>query len=231
LLDLNKEFNELKKSFKEGNALTRVVMVTCFILSLSSLAELSSKIVAWKGFILDGLGFYRSIFVEPVTYLTSSIGLSYTELEIHIATVSSICITIGMRIQAVGQKVAFRKISEKYENEVKPNLTFFWILAIVGPIFIWLWYGLGDPTVYTWWVISVSMFLPVFMTVPKIILSKFGDYEFFEQGSFSYFKSYYIYVASLILIICILAAINSGLKDDQKVPNKTMQPTANASAD
>lgn len=67
MLDLNKEIDELKKSFKEGNALTRVVMAMVFILSLSSLAELSSKIVAWKGFILNGLGFYRSIFVEPVT--------------------------------------------------------------------------------------------------------------------------------------------------------------------
>ena len=231
MLDLNKEIDELKKSFKEGNALTRVVMVTCFILSLSSLAELSSKIVAWKGFILNGLGFYRSIFVEPITYLTSNIGLSYTELEIHVATVSSICIAIGMRVQVMGQKVAFQKISEKYGNEVKPNLTFFWVLGIVTPIGIWLWYGLGDPTIYKWWVIFASMFLPLFMTIPKIILSKFDDYEFFEYGSFSYFKSYYIYVASLILIICILAAINSGLKDNQKMPNKTMQPTANASAD
>ncbi len=187
-------------------------MVTSFILSLSSLAELSKKIVAWKGFILSGLGFYRSIIVEPVTYLTSNIGLSYTELEIHVATVSSISIVIGKRVQVLGQKVAFRKISEKYGNEVKPNLTFFWTLGILAPIGMWLWYGLGKPTIYTWGVIFVSMFLPLFMIVPKIIISKLGDYEFFEKGSFSYFKSDYIYIASLILIICILAAINSGLK-------------------
>lgn len=231
MLDLNKEIDEIKKSFKEGNALTRVVMAIGFILSLSSLAELSSKIVAWKGFILNGLAFYRSIFVEPVTYLTSNIGLSYTELEIHVATVSSICIAIGMRVQAMGQKVAFRKISERYGNEVKPNLTFYWVLAIVAPIGIWLWYGLGDPTIHTWWFIFVSMFLPLFMTVPKLILSKLGDYEFFEQGSFSYFKSYYIYISSLLLIICLLAAVNSGLTDNQKMPNKSVQPTANASVD
>jgi hypothetical protein len=231
VLDISKEIDELKKSFKEGNALTRIVMVTCFILSLSSLAELSNKVVAWKGFILNGLGFYRSIFVEPIAYLTSNIGLSYTELEIHVATVSSICIAIGMRIQAMGQKVAFRKISEKYGNEVKPNLTLFWFLAIAGPIGIWLWYGLGDPTIYTWWVVFVSAFMPLFMTIPKLIWSKLGDYEYFEKGSFSYFKSYYIYISSLILIICILAAINSGLNDNQKLPSKSIQPTANASAD
>ena len=231
MLDLNKEIKELKRSFNEGNALTRVVMVTCFILSLSSLAELSSKVVAWKGFILNGLDFYRSIFVDPVTYLTSNIGLSYTELEVHVATVSSICVAIGIRVQIMGQKVAFRKISEKYCNEVKPNLTLFRVLGIVTPIGIWLWYGLGDPTIYTWWVIFVSIFLPLFMTIPKIILSKFGHYEFFEQGSFSYFKSYYIYVTSMVLIICILAAINSGLKDNPNMHNKTMQQTANASAD
>lgn len=231
MLNLDKEFDELKKSFREGNALTKVVMVLGFILSLSSLTELSSKIVAWKGFILNGLDFYRTLFVEPVTYLSSIIGLSYTELEIHAATVSSTCIVIGMRVQAMGQKVAFRKISEKYGNEVRPNLTFFWVLGTVVPMGIWLLYGLRDPAVYTWSVMFASMFLPLFMTAPKIILSKFGDYEFFEQGSFSYFKSYYIYVASLILIICILAAINSGLKDNPQMPDKTMQSTATALAD
>jgi hypothetical protein len=231
VLDLNKEIDELKRSFKEGSALTKVVMAMGFFLSLSSLTELSSKVVAWKGFILNGLSFYRSLFVEPVTYLTSNIGLSYTELEIHVATVSSICFAIGMRVQAMGQKVAFRKISEKYGNEVKPNLTFYWVLAMVAPIGIWLWYGLGNPVIHAWWVIFSSMFLPLFIIVPKLILSKLGDYEFFEQGSFSYFKSYYIYISSLLLIICILAAVNSGLKDNQEMPNKSMQPTANASAD
>lgn len=231
MLDLGKKIEELKNSYKEGNTLTRVVAVTCFFLTLSSITELSSKIVAWKGFILNGLGFYRSIFAEPVSYLTSNIGLSYTELEIHVATVSSICIAIGMRVQIKGQKVAFRKISEKYGNKVKPNIAIFRVLAILMPIGIWLWYGLGDPTIHIWWVIFVSMFLPLFMTLPKMILSKFSDNVFFEKGSFSYFKSYYISLFSLILIVCILAAVNTGLKDNKKMPNKTMQSTANASAD
>ncbi len=231
MLDLNKEIDELKKSFKEGNALTKIVMVIGFLLSLSSLAELSSKIVAWKGFILSGLDFYRSLFVEPVTYLASNFGLSYTELEIHVATVSSISIAIGMRIQIMGQNVAFQKISERYGSEVKPNHIPLWVIAIVAPIGIWLWYGLDDPTIHTWWVIFVALSLPLFVIVPKLILSKLGDYEFFEKGSFSYFKSYYIYISSLLLIICVLAAINLGLNSEQQMPNKSMQPTANASAD
>lgn len=231
MLNLNKEIDELKRSFKEGNALTRVLMTLGFFLSLSSLTELSSKVVAWKGFILNGLNFYRSIFIEPVTFLASNIGLSYTELEIHVATVSSICFAVGMRVQAMGQKVAFRKIGEKFGNDVKPSLAFYWVLAIVAPIGFWLWYGLSDPTIHTWWVIFVFVSLPLFMILPKYILSKFGVYEFFEQGSFSYFKSYYVYISSLLLIICVLAAVNSGLKDNQVMPKESMQPTANASAD
>lgn len=231
VLDLRKEVNELKESFREGNTLTKIVMVLGFFLTLSSLTELSSKIVAWKGFILDGLKFYQSIFVEPVSYISSYIGLSYTELEIHVATVSSICIAIGMRVQMMGHKVAFRKISEKYGNEISPNLTFFWVMAIVGPIGVWLWFGLIDPHIYIWWVIFVSMFLPLFMVAPKVILSKFGDYEFFEKGDFSYFKSYHIYIVSILLIIGILAAINTGLENNHKMPNKSIQPTAIASTD
>ncbi|EJG0014212.1 heme transporter CcmC [Vibrio parahaemolyticus] len=213
-MNFDKEIGEFKSSFRQGNALTKVTMVMGFILTLTSLAELSSKIVVWKGFILSGIEFYKSFFVEPVISIASIAGLHYSELELHVATISSICIVTGMRIQAIGQQVAFREISERYGNEVKPNLLFYWVVAVVAPIGLWLWYGFGNPTIYPWWSVFAALFFPVFIVIPKIFMAKFAGYEFFEQNNFSYFKSYYIYVGALILFICMLAAINSGIRGD-----------------
>lgn len=227
-MNLHKEIDEFTKSFKEGNILTRIVMVVSFILALSSLTELSDKIVKWKGFLLDGLKFYQATFVEPASYLLQQIGLSYTEVEIHVATISSICIATGMRVQILGQKVAFRNISKRYGNEVKPSLVFFWTIGITAPISLWLWLGLNESEIHIWRVIFASVFLPVFMILPKFIMTKLGDYEFFEREDFSYFKSYYLYLSSIILIICIFAAINSGLKDNN-TSTKSSQVTTEVS--
>lgn len=230
-MDLNTEIREFKSSFAEGNILTRILLVMGFFLTLSSLAELSGKIVKWKGFILDGLNLYNLLFVQPILLVSSHIGFSYTELEIHTATVSSICIAIGMRVQMMGQKVAFQKISERYGNEVNPNLMSFWLIGVFAPVGLWILYGLKNPSVNVWWLIFVAMFLPFFMTIPKVIISKFNEHVFYERGSFSYFKSYYLYIASLLLVLCVLAAINSGISQNLDEPIKSIQPTEIATTD
>lgn len=211
-MNLGKEIDEFKLSFRKGNALTKVVMIVGFLLTLSSLTELSSKVIAWKGFILEGLFFYKTIFVGPIIQFSSIIGLTYSENEIHAATVLAMCIIIGMRVEAVGQQVAYRKISETHGKEVKPNLLYLWIVAIFAPLFIWVGYGFTSSDTNVFLLILFSFLYPVFLVLPKMIMYKFFDFEFFERDSFSYFKSYYIYIMALLLIICIFAGINSGLE-------------------
>jgi hypothetical protein len=227
-MDLKKEIAEFRDSFRDGGVLTRTILILGFFFSLSSLTSLSSTIVEWKGFILEGIKFYQLYFVDPIASAASNFGLSYSQSEIHAATVSSICVTVGMRILAVGQQVAFRVINKKYNSDLKPSLAFYWGMAIAYPIGIWVWYGISDPVIRPWVLAIVTVSYPVFIVVPKFIMSKF-DSEYFEKSDFSYFKSYYAYLGALLLIVCVLAAINTGLKESE--PNKSMQPTANAPAD
>ena len=116
-----------------------------------------------------------------------------------------------MRVQVKAQRVAFKNISEKYGNKIKPNLSVFYLVSLLVPMAVWLWYGLGNPKIPVWWVVFTSLLLPVFMVVPKVILAKFSDHVYYEKGEFSYFKEYYLYIAALILALCVLAAINSAL--------------------
>ena len=133
-MDLNNEVGGFKKSFRDGGILTRTFLVLGFIFALSSITSLSSVVIGWKGFILEGLNFYQSYFVQPVISFTSIFGFEYSIAEIHTATISSICITVGMRLLSMGQKSAFLEISKRYNNEVKPSMTMFWVIGIFVPI-------------------------------------------------------------------------------------------------
>lgn len=211
-MDIHKEIEEFKVSFNEGGILTRTLLILGFIFTLSSVTSLSGIVVEWKGFILDGLNFYQSYFVQPIISAASILGLGYSKTEIHVATISSICVTVGMRLLAIGQKVAFREINSRYDSELEPSMFFYWAIAIVVPLGIWLWYGISNPTIRPWYVISVSILYPIFIVIPKLIMSKFG-YEQFEKNHFNYFKSYYAYMVVIFIIIGALAAINTGLHE------------------
>ncbi len=217
-MDVNKEVEEFKESFRDGGILTRALLILGFLFTLSSITSLSSVVIEWKGFILDGLNFYQSYFVKPVISTALILGLEYSKTEIHTATISSICVTVGMRLLSIGQKAAFREINSRYDSDLKPSMTTFWIIAIVVPVGIWVWYGVSNPTIRPWYVILISTFYPVFIVAPKIIMSKFG-YEQFEKNQFSYIKSYYAYMATIFIIIGALAAINSGLREAE--PNNS----------
>jgi hypothetical protein len=227
-MDLNKEISGFKDSFRQGGVLTRTLLIFGFIFTVSSITSITSKVVEWKGFILGALNLYQLYFVGSVSKAASFVGFQYSNTEIHVATISSTCVIVGMRLLASGQKIAFREINKKYNTELVPSMAMYWLLGFVVPIGIWFWYGASDPVIRPWYVIIVSVFYPAFIVVPKYIMSKFG-WVTYERGHFSYAKGYYAYMATIFVVVGALAAVNSGLQENQ--PNKSMQPTANASAD
>lgn len=213
-MDINKEVDEFKESFRNGGVLTKTLLMLGFVFTLSSITSLASVVIEWKGFILEGINFYQRLFVVPVISAASFVGLEYSKTEIHVATISSICTSVGARLLAVGQKAAFREINSRYGSQLIPSTRIYWALAIVVPIGIWVWYGISDPAIRPGYVIFVSIFYPAFIVVPKVIMSKFG-YEQFERNRFNYFKAYYAYMAAIFIIIGSLAAINSGLNESK----------------
>lgn len=221
-MDIKQEFSKLKASFWGGGILTRVLLVIGFFFSLSSITTLSSKIVGWKGFILEGINFYKEYYVDNVAVLAGAVGLRYTQTEIHTATVTCIAVCVGMRILAMGQKVAFKVINARYEGDLKPNLKIFAFIAIFFTIGIWLWYGVFDPPIFQWFVVTVILGYPLIIVFTKKLMAK-KDYEYFEEREFNYIVSYYAYVLALLICLGSLAAINSGLIEK---PNKNSQQDA-----
>jgi hypothetical protein len=217
-MNLEKEILELNAYFKNGGIITRILLGVGFFLTLSSITSLSSKIIEWKGFILDGINFYQSYFVNPISSIAASVGLNYTEIEIHAATATSACIITGMRLLATGQKAVFQSINEKYNSELKPSMIMYWSIAVASPIGIWSWYGIADPTIRVWLLIILMLIYPLFLILPKIYTSKNRD-DCLDENYFKYIKGYYAYMGSFALVIAILAAINIGIQE--KEPNKS----------
>lgn len=206
-----KEFEEFRSAFRNAGFTTKVVLLLFFFLSISSITSLADKVVEWRGFILTALEFYQQYFVNFIARFAKSFGLSYSREEIDAAMLLSISVTLGMRLLSIGQLVAYRIINERYGSDQKPNLRMYWVIAVFFPIGVWGWYGLTDPVIYPYFVGAVFLFYPVFLVVPKYVMSKFG-YEYFEKSKFSYFSGYYAYVLMLLFLLAVLAAINAGLE-------------------
>ena len=162
-------------------------------------------------FFLKRTRFYQLFFVSPIIALGQKVGLSYSTAEVHTAILLSICVSIGMRILAIGQMVAFREINRRNGSDLSPNMTYFWTISFAFPLGTWLWYGISDPVIRPWFVAFVFLGYPIFIISPKFIMAKFGS-ETYEKGQFSYIKSYYFSLLFLLVVVGILAAVNTGLK-------------------
>ena len=53
-----------------------LIVVSTFF-AVSSITSLSDVIFEWKGFILDGIEFYRGLIVRPLQEFAAQFGLSY----------------------------------------------------------------------------------------------------------------------------------------------------------
>ncbi|WP_024850987.1 hypothetical protein [Hydrogenovibrio kuenenii] len=208
-MNILKEFTEVKANFQKSSILFKIISVLGFFLSFSSLTSISNSIVEWKGFILDALNFYNFYYVNTIRSFSGMIGLSYRPVEIHVATVSSICMITEIR----AQKSTLESMNRKYDSNDKPQLLSLWIIGGVTVSGLWIWFGLFEPKIHALLNIIFLILLPIFMTLPTFIplMPKPSFDNLMKEASATYFKKYYFYLGSLFLVVCILAAINTGI--------------------
>jgi hypothetical protein len=80
------DLEEAKKMWKNSSFSARAFIVISTFLAVSSITSLSDTIFKWKGFILDGLNFYREFIRFPLCELISKfeIHLEFYELDIYV---------------------------------------------------------------------------------------------------------------------------------------------------
>lgn len=219
-MDIKKEIDSAIEAFQLSSNLNKSIKIIWLLVAASSVTSLSDGVIAWKGFILDAINAYEFYFVKNIKELASTVGFFYSDREIHVATITSIAVVVGMRILAEGLTAAFKDLNTRYNSNAEPNLAVFKFIGVATPLGIWLWYGLSAPTIRLWLAIPAVIFYPFCIVVPKFIMSKFG-WEMFEKGTYNYFVRYYLYMALILSAVGILAAVNIGLRED--VQNRKVQ--------
>lgn len=103
-MSLTSDISEAKKLWKESSWILRCTIVLSVFLTTSSITSMSDAIVGWRGFILDGLLFYRNWITSPVEALFALVyldGISQQEIDIAIIITIPLIAEIRMKNEQV----------------------------------------------------------------------------------------------------------------------------------
>ncbi|MBR9785743.1 MAG: hypothetical protein GYB34_15465 [Gammaproteobacteria bacterium] len=203
------DVNEVKESFGRLSAIGKVIVVVSLFTTLSAVTTISETLIKWKGFVETALGFYQTFYVKPVITFGDIIGFSYSTTEVHALTLISFCSVLAFRLLVIGHSIAIKQINQKTGGNQKPIFKLN-IISFLLPLAYWILVGCGDMEISLLNVALFALILPILLGGPKQVLSsvwpeKFG---YFEKSHFNYFYAYYSILATLFVVVGILAGIN-----------------------
>jgi hypothetical protein len=81
-MGLKDDLIEAKELWTNSSWVMKCIIGISMFLTISSVTSLSDVFFGWKGFILDGVEFYRTYLIGPVVYLISVFGVKLQPLDI-----------------------------------------------------------------------------------------------------------------------------------------------------
>ncbi|MEM6720327.1 MAG: hypothetical protein AAF611_13460 [Bacteroidota bacterium] len=195
-MSLKSDIDEILKEWKTSSKWFKIVVIVSAFITLSSVASLSDTIFAWKGFILDGVEFYRITILEPIRHL-------FLIIDIKLSIISTNLLIIWLII--FGSIIRLLFYLAKETNSLRRFFQVFSLVAIsllykTILYYISFHYNLLEKYLERALVYNLAIFLIIF----SYLLYKLVNYK----------KALLILVGPLLLsivVILILAAINSGL--------------------
>ncbi|ODZ73137.1 hypothetical protein BBM45_13230 [Vibrio parahaemolyticus] len=178
------DIESAKELWKRGTILTKVFIVVSTFLATGAIASLSDVVFAWKGFILDGINFYRYLVVSPLTQLAELFGLRVD------ATEANFLILTGLFMSAIYRKVW---VTSQIGMKMLSGLAMFATLGLVT-------YLAGNSNDVDKNESVLFLYLVLCLIYP--ILRGFSKHEKI---------AYYQPIVTALVINFIAAAINSGL--------------------
>lgn len=170
--------------WKNGTILSRVYIVVSTFLATGSIASLSDVVFARKGFILDGVNFYRNFIVQPLLQLAEIFRLEISSNE------GNFLILTGIFISAIYRKVWVT-------SEIGMRVTSGTVMLIS---FCFLAYQVGHSNGLQENISPLCSLLIFCLLYP--VFGRFSKHERI---------AYYLPIATAITLNFIVAAINSGL--------------------
>lgn len=85
--------SDLKGNWRNSTLPTRCLLILSLFFTISSVASLSDTVFQWKGFILDGVEFYRHYVRQPILVPLDFLGLKLHEFQLD--SILAISISMG----------------------------------------------------------------------------------------------------------------------------------------
>lgn len=177
------EIEEIKKHWRDGSTTTKVLICFSTFMTFSSLASLSDTIVKWKGFILDGINFYRTWVSLPLINIIQSFGLNFNQSSLDFMVILFL------------QFFAIARV-----NYCRDGKKGFWVTVLFSSLF---YFSFTIIFLYFFGRIYSYHLLPVFFVL--VLYPQGSGYSKKDK------IAYYTPVVLSVTAILFLSAINKGL--------------------
>jgi hypothetical protein len=81
------DISDIRELWKKSPPLVKALLGLLLFLSISSIASLSDDVFKWKGFILEGIGFYRLWIGAFINYAFGWVGLHFSSRSSDFITI------------------------------------------------------------------------------------------------------------------------------------------------
>lgn len=194
------DFKEYKESFSKSPTLVKAIIIIAFFMSISSFTSLADQIFQWRGFILDGVQFYRNYVTDPVRNLLSSISIHYTSTAIDLLIIMGLFTSACIRAAIVIKRIPSYTIH-------LPD-----IITLVGNIvsFLAAFYFFEGLDI-TGFLFQYGFFYSFLLIMVSLVLSLSGGWKNHNKERIRLVISMWLPIVVSIGFVLILAAINEGL--------------------
>lgn len=194
-MGFSEDINNSIKDWKKSSLIWKIITVIAVFFAISSITSLSEVVIGWKGFLLDGVEFYRSVIKRPVNNFFGSIGLNFTSFFLDQLFLVLFLFTIMLRA-----RIQMYKAGEEDFTSIMSILLF---QAI--NLFLIMYGANNSKSFFIDW-ISMSMFILLFIMNSAQIIGISAI-----KGSYKYVIATFSAPLLALFIILMLAAINKGL--------------------
>lgn len=184
----------IKANWRNSPWWYRVWLCVSAYLAISSIASFAESVVKWKGFILDGVLFYRHWIRSPLIEIIKILHLPSPEGKSDVIIAATVL--YGCYFRLLYNACSF--------TGLETDKLIFWILIVITTPLILLCYLL--PAYIQWVIVGVLFIFPIYN-----LYRNRTDREELTRLLEYFWIPFYLQILFIILGVGLLAAINKGL--------------------
>ncbi|KOF40452.1 hypothetical protein ACX07_22520, partial [Vibrio parahaemolyticus] len=105
--DIKGDLESIQEAWKKSSVVGKSVYLLSLFLSCSAITSISDKVFGWKGFIQDGVNFYREVSSQVISIINEMFDFSVAQHELDLLVVLGLGVFAVIRKCMVGSNSEF----------------------------------------------------------------------------------------------------------------------------